>query len=412
MRGMSRRCVLVWAVLLVFTGLAGVAAAAVPEGSVVVLSRVGSSSEAKDFVAAARRQVGRWEGGERVVWVGEDGVGEASVSLTVMEDERAYDRAEGAVRLCVAPEELAAAEGWLAVLNRFAQAGAPLVRLEADASVEAGEVVLVAYEGAPLSRKSRAVRLVVYLLLDELGVMDGWPVLHSVAEAGQRRVAIYDCKGIGKTSHLTLRRALSTDPAMSMEMICPEDIREGALGGFDVVMFPGGSGKGIGTSLGVEGRARVKAFIEGGGGYYGVCAGAYLATCRLDSYLSVVKAYHQQPWAKGKGYVQVELTEAGAEFYGADEARLPRRFSVRYANGPILNHENGSVPDVDLPDYEVLMRFRTAVKAESEEMVDEAAAVRARFGEGRIVLMSPHPESSSELDWVTQRAVVYLAEGE
>ena len=50
-----------------------------------------------------------------------------------------------------------------------------------------------------------------------------------------------------------------------------------ALAQFDLVVFPGGSGSRQAAALEQEGRGAVWRFVEAGGGYLGVCVGAYLA---------------------------------------------------------------------------------------------------------------------------------------
>lgn len=53
----------------------------------------------------------------------------------------------------------------------------------------------------------------------------------------------------------------------------------GALTNCDVVIFAGGSAGKQAESIGAAGLAAVRAFVENGGGYVGICAGACLATC-------------------------------------------------------------------------------------------------------------------------------------
>ena len=47
---------------------------------------------------------------------------------------------------------------------------------------------------------------------------------------------------------------------------------------FDAVVFAGGSGAAQARSIGAAGRALVRSFVGQGGGYVGICAGAYMAT--------------------------------------------------------------------------------------------------------------------------------------
>ena len=61
-----------------------------------------------------------------------------------------------------------------------------------------------------------------------------------------------------------------------------KEIAPGPLTNFDVVMFTGGSGSKQAASLGEKGREEVRRFVRGGGGYIGICAGAYLACSGFD----------------------------------------------------------------------------------------------------------------------------------
>ncbi|GAJ07082.1 unnamed protein product, partial [marine sediment metagenome] len=56
-------------------------------------------------------------------------------------------------------------------------------------------------------------------------------------------------------------------------MVSANDIKNGCLDNFDVLVCPGGSGSPFGE-LGLEGTLKIQDFISGGGGYIGICAGA------------------------------------------------------------------------------------------------------------------------------------------
>eukprot|EP00435_Cladocopium_sp_Y103_P006453 s5284_g2.t1 len=78
---------------------------------------------------------------------------------------------------------------------------------------------------------------------------------------------------------------LSFLPPVKVELLQAEDICAGRLrrptgpysAGYDVFLVPGGSAKADFLALGVEGCAAVRRFVQSGGGYCGVCAGAFLA---------------------------------------------------------------------------------------------------------------------------------------
>ncbi|MEQ9461119.1 MAG: BPL-N domain-containing protein [Phycisphaeraceae bacterium] len=219
------------------------------------------------------------------------------------------------------------------------------------------------------------------------------------------QIAIYTGPGAGDAGPPAVQRALASLDHVTTTLLTPDDFTTADLSAYDILVFPGGRGRAQGQALGEEGRANIKSYVHQGGHYIGICAGAYLATARFPDYLAIVKAYHHRPWQMGRGTVTIQLTEAGTDYFNQPATPI----KVRYANGPMLAHEDGLIPNLDLPDYEVLATF-TSAPPESHDlaptlMPGQPAIIASTFGEGRIVLISPHPESSPELDWVLQTSV-------
>jgi hypothetical protein len=109
-------------------------------------------------------------------------------------------------------------------------------------------------------------------------------------------------------------------------------------------------------------------------------------------------------WYRGTGTVKMELTDAGRDILGD----MPGLIEVRYANGPILSPAGKE----DLPSYVPLAFFRTEISLwEPQEgtMVNTPAIVESEFGEGRVIAISPHPESKAGLESLVQRAVTWVA---
>ena len=92
-------------------------------------------------------------------------------------------------------------------------------------------------------------------------------------------------------------------------------VRAGALDGFDVGRVPRrGAGSGQARSLQAAGRDKVREFVRHGGGYLGICGGAYLGTSYYDWSLNIVnaKVVDREHWARGRPTpVQLELTPLG-----------------------------------------------------------------------------------------------------
>src|SRR4051794_6360903 len=91
------------------------------------------------------------------------------------------------------------------------------------------------------------------------------------------RVAVYDDAGVSKNLDALLQ-VLARHPDLRVKHVKAADIRAGVLSDIDVLLHPGGSGGGQGKALEDGGRDKVRDFVQKGGGYVGICAGAYLAT--------------------------------------------------------------------------------------------------------------------------------------
>jgi glutamine amidotransferase-like uncharacterized protein len=281
-----------------------------------------------------------------------------------------------------------------------------------------GMVLETTWKEQPLSLRARQHRQMVHTFLSDLCMVDTpWRMMLPLRDEARTadeefalRVAIYDDAGSGESGRGVneLTRVVGRIPDAALRYVCAGDIRDGALEQFDVVIFPGGRGSVQGLHLDEAGREQLLTFIRNGGGYMGICAGAYMATCRNETYLKAVRTYHHQPWTTGRGQVVIELTETGQEIFGADDSPI----TVRYGNGPLFFHEDGDVPDVDLPDFEVLAHFTRGVEKDGERqafMEGTPAILSAPFGDGRFLLISPHPESDPALDGLLARGLLWAA---
>lgn len=227
------------------------------------------------------------------------------------------------------------------------------------------------------------------------------------------RVAVYDGPGAG-TSRADLVEVLGAAKGgikLQMQGLSPAAIRSGSLKDFDVLIHPGGSGGGQAKALEAEGREAVRDFVRKGGGFIGICAGAYLATDDYDWSLGLIEArvVDRRHWARGKGSVEVELSPAARDFFGAGAENI----SIFYAQGPLLSRREWDNPDA--PDYESLGIYRTGIAEKGAPegiMPGTSAIVRSTFEEGRVFLFSPHPELTDGLGSMVERAVQWTAKRE
>jgi glutamine amidotransferase-like uncharacterized protein len=226
-------------------------------------------------------------------------------------------------------------------------------------------------------------------------------------EPTQLRVAIYD--GFGTGAWGPLANAIEAMEDVNVAPIRPEEIRAGHLEKFDVVVFAGGMASHQFHALGADGRDRVRAFVRKGGGYVGICAGAFLAASAPYEWgmgLVDARIVDHEHWARGVGDVQVELTDPGQAILRGG----PGSHVYRYANGPILAPAN----DPELPDYRTLAVFRTGIGekgADPATMVGTPAIIIADYGRGRVLVSSGHAELTEKdaswlrryIDWAGRR---------
>lgn len=226
------------------------------------------------------------------------------------------------------------------------------------------------------------------------------------------RVAVFLAeKGVGPSAN-DLIDALksSNDQNIEISRITSEEIRNGKLKSVNVLVHPGGSGGGQGRDLDTLGRKAVREFIRNGGGYLGVCAGAYLATNEYPWSLNLIdaKVVDRKHWARGKGMVVIEFSPEGADFFNYEFDEM----MIYYGQGPLLARREWDDPEV--PDYESLALYSTEI-AEKEApegiMVGNSAIVRTEYGKGRVFCFSPHPEMTDGLAYMIPMAVKWLAVG-
>jgi len=261
-----------------------------------------------------------------------------------------------------------------------------------------------------VSHRARQHRLMVYTFLTELGMEPCSPdVLIDPRLTGDRvRVAIYDDLGASVGGARDLERVLSEYDRVETRRVCSIDVNAGMLSQFDVVLHPGGSGSGQANSLGESGRAKEIEFIRDGGGYLGVCAGGYLAACNYSWSLAILDARtidtKNGNWRRGRAELEIELTAAGLGLFGD----MDPSFDVKYANGPIYAPGERD----EIPDYETLALYRGEVAENGTSkgvMPGTPALIRGRFGDGRAVAFSPHPEDSRSLQHFIRDAVIWAA---
>ena len=276
------------------------------------------------------------------------------------------------------------------------------------------------YNEQPMSLRTRQHRAMANVLLNHIGLIasDCSQRLTDPKSEDNLQVALFDGAGTGPSS-FELMKVISEASDMSLYHVGPDEVKSEILKQFDVVVFPGGSGSKQGGAIGESGRTAVKEFIESGGGYVGVCAGAYLCSANYRWSLDLIdsRAFtgtvdipelgKKNLWYRGpETGIDIELTSKGEAIFGSEG--IPKNFEVRYANGPIITRQGSE----SLEDYEVLAWFRSENSLWEQQkgtMTNTPAIISGRFGKGRVVSVSPHPELTPALHPIISQVIRWAA---
>lgn len=230
-------------------------------------------------------------------------------------------------------------------------------------------------------------------------------IIAAPAAPRQLKVGVYAGPGTPKSSSDAVLKVLQPFPEISAVTLSGPDVGTLNLAAFDVLVFPGGSGSGQSKGIGEAGLKNVRQFVDNGGGYVGICAGAYLACSNFSWGLGILNAGTvSNKWRRGQGIVDTEMTGANPEILGS----VKGLFKVRYNNGPVLKPGGRT----DLPAYTPLALFRTEMALNDTPagvMVNSPAQAVATYGKGRVFVSSPHPEGTPGLENLIPRGVIWAA---
>lgn len=271
----------------------------------------------------------------------------------------------------------------------------------------------------PLSVRTRQHRMMVNVVLKRIGMVKEDCVGVMMGARGDEqviRVGLYDDLGTGKNGVKNLTQLLGKNSEVKFVHIGGQDCSAEVLKQFDMVLFPGGSGSKQARSLGEGGRAAVRGFVKEGGGFVGICAGAYLGSAHykwslhltdthvLTGVMEVEGVGKKQMWYRGgSSMVKMEMTEKGKAVFG----EMPKVVDVRYQNGPIVWRKK----DDGIQDYEVLAWFRSEkvrYPPQKGTMVNTPAIISSGFEKGRVLTISPHPEATKGLEKMIDGAVKWV----
>ncbi|WP_197168303.1 BPL-N domain-containing protein [Neorhodopirellula pilleata] len=239
--------------------------------------------------------------------------------------------------------------------------------------------------------------------IDDVRITDNRTASHRAAEK-PINIGVYVDEGAGPSVN-DLLFVLGKYEDVSIKRLTAYDVQSGQLDGLDLLMLPGGSGRGQGRTLGETGRASIRKFVREGGGFIGICAGAYLASSHYPWSLHILDAMvvDTEHWNRGTGTVDIAISDWGRQLLQTEERMLP----IHYAQGPLL--APGNQPDID--DYQPIAKFETEIAkkgAPQGVMRGTTAIAEGRFGQGRVVCFSAHPEMTNGLETMVRFAIDHV----
>jgi glutamine amidotransferase-like uncharacterized protein len=149
----------------------------------------------------------------------------------------------------------------------------------------------------------------------------------------------------------------------------------------DMIIFPGGFAAEYRHAL--KNHQKIRSFVENGGSYVGICAGAYYAAT-IFNWQGTAYEYPLSIFpgtAAGPLNGELNWGDAAALIINSDAVPnqgFPDQIDVYYFDGPYFTVNPDNEESVD-----IIARY---------DLNDEAAVVAGSFGTGRYLLLGPHPE--------------------
>jgi len=197
-------------------------------------------------------------------------------------------------------------------------------------------------------------------------------------------------------SYIPQVERLVSDLGFTSELLSSEQIIAGELFDFDVVIFPGGMGAFYGLRNYKEFDDAIRYFVANGGGFMGICGGAYVAGLRMSETLYsycprtlglIDTKISSPPWIK---YI--------TQYRRATEERVPVTCKVTEEAHPIVSPKEGETISIVYSGGPLITEIAPEVTPLLTYVNDimppgDVALCCTVFGKGRVVISSPHPET-------------------
>ena len=232
-----------------------------------------------------------------------------------------------------------------------------------------------------------------------------WTVMACSSGGETIRVGVFEGFGGAQTCIWETVKAVSLDEDMTVRTVTSADLAAGALDRLDALVIPGGGGSRQYFNMGDANIARIRRFVENGGGLVGICAGAYLLSDTPDytcTGMSGARAIDIEHDNRGHGIAKFTLSEAGKALF--PEVAAADTLFVMYYEGPVLVPSNPGEPA-----YEVFATMESDVHEEGDApagMTDgKPFFIGTPYGKGRVFSSIAHPEATPGMMWMVPRMV-------
>jgi glutamine amidotransferase-like uncharacterized protein len=198
------------------------------------------------------------------------------------------------------------------------------------------------------------------------------------------KIAIYSGNGCWAQSIIASQKMFEW-MGYRCEIATAERINSEGLDGFDILCVPGGNMYQYTQDISSEGKANVRSFVSGGGGYIGICGGAYFASRYIQwqgaqwvvESLQLFEGTAVGPLDQIEPYPGYAMCEVAIVDHTHQITRAePASERILYYWGPALLPDAGA-------QVSILGRYA---------ITNQPAMIAFSYGEGRVFLIGTHPE--------------------
>ncbi len=201
-----------------------------------------------------------------------------------------------------------------------------------------------------------------------------------------KTIVIYQDEGVGKFGFSCLKSFFKNDGVRLADANAVID--NSAFGGADIFVMPGGADLPYCKKLNGAGNRNIRAFVEGGGTYLGICAGAYYACTSIE--------YHKGRNDEICGPRELALINAVGI---GSLPELAPYYDDRLHTATVANltlADGTTAPTLYFGGCRFDLKEKADILARYDFGNKPAAIIGKNVGKGRVILSGVHAEVSAE----------------